>query len=541
MRRAALLLALTALAAPATALASPSQESWFQDDNQLEFSPPEQVAKTMDRLKILGVDRVRVSVFWISVAPDPKSEKRPDFDATDPDAYEQAKWQRFDTIVRLAAERGIGVMWDVTGPSPDWAVKTIKSRPDIADAWYPDPKEFGAFVKALGTRYSGSFIRPEDRPKEVTDPGEPANPLIPGSGRPPSTTTTEPGPPLPRVDHWEIWNEPNQGAWLAPQHTKRKGSWLPTSPRLYRKLADQMYAALVATGHEGDTIMLGATAPKGSTDKGISRPMSPELFIRELYCVDRNNQAYTGRAASLRGCPSKDPINAVPQRHPVLFKATGFSHHPYDLTSPPSRRPAGKGSYTVATLDRLSHTLRFAFLRYRQSVPSTGVPLYLTEYGYQTNPPDRVGVSLAKQAAYLSQAEYLIWRNPAVRAHTQYLLVDNGAPITKTFQTGLLFADGREKPAYQAYKLPLWIPKRKFRRGSPLRVWGLVRPAANGTAHDVAIQFRANGSKSYRTLATRKTSEARGYLFEKVRVPGTGRIRLSWNGQVSRSVMVFGR
>jgi hypothetical protein len=544
MRRALLTLALACLLlAPAGSLAAPSQESWFQDDNLLEFSAPPEVAKTLDRLQTLGVDRIRVSVFWLALAPDGASRTKPaGFDGADPDAYPQSHWWRYDRLVQLAAERGIGILWNITGPSPAWAVKPIKSRPDIADAWYPNAKEFGALVKAVATRYSGSFIRPEDRPKTVDVPAEGIEGL-PGY-KPASTTTTEPGAPLPRVDHWEIWNEPNQGAWLAPQHTRRKIAgrlrWLPTSPKLYRRLADAMYASLVTTGHGNDTILLGSTAPKGSDDVGISRPMNPALFIRELYCVDRNNQAYRGEAAKVRGCPPKDAVTRVPARHPVLFRNTGFAHHPYELTFAPSRRPDA-GFFTMANLSDLSHTLRFAYLRYRQTVPAGGVPLYLSEYGYQTNPPDRIGVSLNKQAAYLAEAEYLAWRNSAVRSHAQYLLVDGGAPISKTFQTGLLFRNGKEKPAYQGYKLPIFLPDRRIRAGARVRVWGLIRPATNGSAPEVKIQFRRTGSKRYRTLATRQASEARGYLYEKLRIPGSGRVRLAWDGQVSRSVMVFAR
>jgi hypothetical protein len=545
MRRASLTLAIAALLlAPASGLAAPSQESWFQDDNMLEFSETGEVTKTLDRLKTLGVDRIRVSVFWLAVAPEGNKRDKPQgFDGSDPDAYPQVNWGRYDVLARLAAERGIGILWNVTGPSPAWALKTIKSRPDIADAWYPNAKEFGAFVKAVATRYSGSYIRPEDRPKVVETPAQGIQGL-PGY-KPPTSTTTEPGPPLPRIDHWEIWNEPNQGAWLAPQHTRHKvgghSVWLPTSPRLYRRIADRTWNALQASGHGSDTILLGATAPKGSTDVGISRPMNPQLFIRELYCVDRNNQAYRGAAAKVRGCPQSGDVSKLPAQHPVLFRNTGFSHHPYELTFSPSTKPPERSFYTMANLRGLSHTLRFAYLRYRQSVPSTGVPLYLSEYGYQTNPPDRIGVSLRKQAAYLAEAEYLAWRTPAVRAFSQYLLYDNGEPITKTFQTGLLFHDGREKPAYQGYKIPIFLPKRRVHRAAKAAVWGMVRPAPNGSSPTVEIEWRPLRGKAYRTLATVKASESRGYVYEKVRIPGSGRVRLDWDGQFSRSVTVSAR
>lgn len=536
MIRRALLLALL-LAAPAHA--SVTQESWFQDDNQLEFSEPAHVAKILDRLKAMGVDRVRVSVFWIAVAPQPGERRKPDgFDGADPDAYDQTRWERYDTLARLAGERGIGVVWNVTGPSPAWATKPLPSRPDIADAWYPNAREFGKFVRALGTRYSGTFIRPADRPQVVTDPGEPPTLLNPG--RPPSQTTTEPGPPLPRVDHWEIWNEPNQGAWLAPQNLERtvngRKRHLPASPRIYRRIADQTYAALVATGHGADTILVGSTAPKGSDDKGISRPMAPRQFIRELYCVDRNNQVYRGRAARLRKCPTKDQTTVFPRQHPVLFRATGWAHHPYEMTFAPSTLPPTRAYFTTANLGDLSRTLRYAWLRYGQDVPRGGVPLYLTEYGYQTDPPDPVGVSLGKQANFLAQAEYLTFRNRAVRAHSQFLLYDNGAPIEDTFQSGLLFENGRAKPAYQAYRLPLWLPDR---RGRSIKVFGLARGAANGTPPQVEIQFRAPRAKEYRTLRTVTATADRGYVLERVRVPGTGRVRLASGGLLSRSLMVF--
>ena len=113
--------------------------------------------------------------------------------------------------------------------------------------------------------------------------------------------------------------------------------------------------------------------------------------------------------------------------------------------------------------------------------------------------------------------------------------------MSRTFQTGLQFSDGRAKPALQAYKLPIFLPRQRIRRGGSAVVWGLIRPGANGNAQEVKIQWRAAKSKTYKTLATRKTSAARNYLFERVRIPGSGRVRLFWNGQVSRSVNVWAR
>jgi hypothetical protein len=539
MRRALTLLSLLALLAPAAARASPGQESLFQDDDQLEFSPASRVASTLDTLKSLGVDRIRVTVFWVSVAPSPNAKKKPKgFDGADPDAYEQAKWDRYDTLARLAAARGIGIMWDVAGPAPNWATGTPQRR-DLDSVWQPSRGQFAAFVRALGTRYSGSFLRPGDRPKTTTTPAK-GTPGLPGY-QPAKTTTTKAGDPLPRVDDWEIWNEPNQGGWLAPQWTRHGSTEIPASPRIYRGLADAMYGALNATGHGADTILLGATAPKGLDVKGVSRAMKPMTFIRELYCVDSHNQAYRGQSAKLRGCPTSDPLHQLPARHPVLFKATGFSHHPYELTFAPDHRPPDPLYLTIANLSSLSDTLRLAYLRYGQPVPPGGVPIYLTEFGYQTNPPDALGVSPAKQAAYLDQAEYITWRNPAVRTLSQFLLVDGGAPVGLTFQSGLEYHNGRVKPAMRAYRLPIWLPTRSARKGALIRVWGLIRPAANGTAPRAKVQFRASGSRSWRTLGAFTGTADRGYLYHHVTLLGTGAIRLLWNGKASRSVTVRAR
>ncbi len=549
LTRLALALALLAAGAlPAASHASRTQESTFQDDDLLEFAPADRVAATLDQLKALGVDRVRVSLFWGAVAPDSQKQTRPaSFDAADPDAYPNGSWDRYDTLLRLAAARGIGVNFDVTGPAPMWATGNPE-RTDIDSTYAPDPSEFAAFVTAAGRRYSGQFVRKEDRPPPPAPKQDPSPlPPLPGqpSGRRQAGATQQPsGPPLPRVDYWEIWNEPNQAGWLTPQWLPSAGSssvQLPTSPIVYRGLADAMYSSLVATGHSKDTILVGATAPKGLNVQGLTRSIKPLPFIRELYCLDRHLQVYTGDAAKVRDCPTSDAIHAFPSQHPVLFHMTGWAHHPYELTFPPDRKPTDRDYATLANLGTLSRTLRRAYQRYGQRRPRGGLPLYLTEFGYQTDPPDKHGVSRARQAAYLNHAEYMTWREKSVRTLSQFLLVDGGEPVGRTFQSGLRFVDGRAKPALRAYELPIWLPHRHVRRRAHLRVWGLVRSAPNGTAPAVKIQFRRRHSRHWRTLATRHGSRSRGYLYTRVRMPGTGAIRLLHGDTASRSVTVRAR
>jgi len=299
-----------------------------------------------------------------------------------------------------------------------------------------------------------------------------------------------------------------------------------------------MYAALQATGHGTDTLLVGATAPKGLNVRGLTRSIKPMQFIKELYCLDSHAQLLHGSSASDRGCPTSDQIAQFPAAHPALFHMTGWSHHPYELFFAPNRRPSDPNYVTIANLSKLSDLMRRVYARYGQAQPTGGLPLYLTEFGYQTNPPDRFGVTPARQATYLDQAEYMSWRVSSVRTLSQFLLVDGGDPVGLTFQSGLKWIDGRKKPSYRSYRLPIWLPRRHAPRGTRVRVWGFARTAANGTAPSFDIQFRRRGSKSWRRLATRTGSAERGYLDTRIRLPGTGLIRLRAAGVTSRSVSV---
>ncbi|WP_205697379.1 hypothetical protein [Conexibacter sp. SYSU D00693] len=502
---------LAALAAAAPAGASTTQESMFQDDPLLVYGSPEQQLKTLDRAAQLGVDRLRVSVFWDIVAPDPESRTKPaGFDAKNPEAYPAGAWDRYDRLLRAARQRGIAVNFNVTAPGPLWAMGDPGDRPDLADVWTPSPKEFGEFVVAVGRRYSGE---------------------VPG---------------IPRVDYWSIWNEPNQGAWLAPQWSGTGTGAIELSPKVYRPLVDAAWAALSLTGHGKDTILVGETAPKGSTDRGPSRPLSPRRFLLRLYCLDDNGQFLRAEAATALDCPVEDQAARMRAEHPGLFGLTGWAHHPYEVSFAPTRQPTLPESFTTANLRQLSSLLRRVFLRMGAPVPagggSSGFPLYLTEYGYQTDPPDPLGVSNAEQAAYLNQAEWLTSQMTGVKALAQFLMVDDkpgeGASPTErfgaTFQSGLITLEGRKKPGYAAYRLPIHVRRTRVRKGRKLPVWGLVRPGKNGQRQTVRIEVRAGSKGAWKRVRTVKTEARRGYFAAGVTVRRSGAVRYAWTDPATK-------
>jgi hypothetical protein len=539
------------LALPVGAAGSASQESMLQDDKLLVYAQPSTVARTLDTLRSLGVHRVRVSVFWSLVAPSPKSTRRPHFDASDPDAYPRGAWDRYDAVIRLARERGIDVNFDITSPCPFWATGRPR-RHDIWKDYSPSAHELRLFVQAVGRRYAGDWVPGRGAVTAAASAGGSSSGAT-SSGA--ATAVSAPGA-LPRVDYWSIWNEPNQPGWLTPQWIRGAGHrFVESSPAIYRSLLDAAVVGLALSGHGGgrDTILAGETAPKGLNVQGQTRAIKPMPFIRRLYCVDDHYHFLHGAAARQQRCPTTAAqIRAFPSKHPGLFNATGWAHHPYELSFPPHQVPRDRDYVTIANLHKLETALDR--LMHRYGVRRAPMPLYLTEYGYLTDPPTPLGVSLAQQAAYMDESEFITSFDPRVRVLSQFLLRDDRPKpgirdkvraYGGTFQTGLEFLDGRRKPAFAAYRLPIFLPSTTFSRGGSVLVWGLLRPAPSGTHQRARIQFRATGA--FRTVDTVTALPARGYLRASVRPPGSGAVRIAWtdpaSGQTifSRAVAVRAR
>ncbi len=483
----------------------PVFQSLFQDDNHLVYAPAATVAKTLDTLAGLGVDRLRITVLWAAVAPGNSSPvPPPHFNGADPAAYAPGAWAPYDRIVTMAAARHMAVDFNITAPGPLWAMRRPAPSARLASHYEPSAADFGAFVAAVGRRYSGSYVP---------------------AGRQ--------GGPLPRVDYWSIWNEPNQPGWLAPQW--RAGAM--DSPRLYRSYVDAAFGALQKTGHlpSSDTILIGELAPEGTEGASDEAPIPPLPFLRALYCLDSSYRPLQGAQAAALRCPVRPGSPAAfAAGHPGLFEATGFAHHPYSFFLPPTTPMSDPNFAPLSGLSRLEHALDASFAAYGVH---RRLPIYLTEYGYETNPPNPFrGVSPQKQALYLNEAQYLAWADPRVRALAQFLLYDS-PPDTRypkgsigywsTFQTGLAFAGGAAKPSLAAYRLPLLIPQPVFAHGQKIYIWGMLRPASRDGVEQARIEWRSS-TGSYRTVATVDVTNASGFFATNTALPGTGVVRIAW-------------
>jgi hypothetical protein len=486
----------------------------FQDDRYLIYSSTATVTRTLNRLRSLGVDRLRLTILWSAIAPAAASTHRPaGFDAADPAAYPARSWAPYDRVLELARARGIGVDFDVTAPGPLWAMARGAATAELATHFDPSAAEFGQFVLALGRRYSGTYMAPG---------GHAA---------------------IPRVSYWSIWNEPNQPGWLAPQSQTIAGRPVIEAARLYRAEVDAGVRSLYRSGHRADTILIGELAPEGAQRPAAGAPVAPMRFLRALYCVGDGYAPLIGPAARALDCPSgRDARTAFVMAHPGLFAATGFAQHPYSFFLAPAAPMTDPDFVPLADLGRLEQGLDRIFATYSVN---RRLPLYLTEYGYETNPPNPFrGVSPATQAAYLDEAEYLAWLDPRVRTLSQFLLYDaapdrayprGSVPYWSTFQTGLAYLDGAPKPALSAYRLPIFIPAPGFAPGAEVTVWGMLRLAPNRTPQRALIQWRpARGGGAYWALATVDTDDPSGVLVARVKPPGPGVIRIKWTGATGR-------
>jgi len=269
------------------------------------------------------------------------------------------------------------------------------------------------------------------------------------------------------VKRWLVWNEPNQRIWLRP-----------TQPSIY--VARLLKPAYTALHREipGVQVGGGVTAPRGATG-GVS----PVAWIRGM------------RAAHAR--------------------VDAYAHNPYPL-NPKRESPLRGGcahclTITMSTLNRLVREVTRAF--------GARARIWLTEYGYQTNPPDRLlGVSRTMQARYVAEGALQAYRTPRVDMLIQFLYRDE--PNLGRFQSGLVQLNGARKPSFPAFQLPL---AEVARTGANVRLWGQIRApaAASGTYR---LQRRAG--TAWRDVTAPRPARKGAYFLVTAALPAGTIVRV---------------
>ena len=264
--------------------------------------------------------------------------------------------------------------------------------------------------------------------------------------------------------HWTIWNEPNQRRWLRP-----------TSARLYTHLLNVSYAAIHRANPRAK-VAGGVTAPRGNAG-------------------------------------GENPVNWIQAMRHYGAKLDAYAHNPYP-TRPRRETPWSGGcawckTISMADLDKLIGEVRTNFPRKR---------IWLTEYGYQTNPPDRfLGVSFAKQALYLGAAALRARQAPYVDMLIHFLVRDDTKP--GGWQSGLRRPTGAAKPSYDAFRFPLAQVSRSHVRTV---MWGQIRPG--GGRRPYRLQQWRGGH--WRWVGGKRFTDRRGFFTRTIRAGHGSKVRV---------------
>ena len=226
---------------------------------------------------------------------------------------------------------------------------------------------------------------------------------------------------LPAVRSWLAWNEPNNPAFLRPQYRKVRGKQVIQSAIDYAKICNAVVKGVRKTTIGASKVACGVTGPRGNNNPNSSRPaVSPLAFLRAM------------KRAGAKG-----------------FNA--YAHHPYygaPRETPSTPPPPGihGNAATAITLGNINLLIAEVTRLYGKK------RIWITEYGYQTNPPDKIfGVSLKNQAKYVTQSYGIAKRHPRIDMFLWFLLRDERRRADG-WQSGLLTASGAKKPAFTAFQ-----------------------------------------------------------------------------------------
>ncbi len=464
--RAALALGLIALLAaafaPRAAAARPLDIGFSDARYEQAGSTSEQA---FARTKDLHADIIRVNMYWAVVGfkqpTNPKDPNDPNYD-----------WSLYDNAIRGAVEHGFDIDLTVTN-APAWAEGP--NRPSDLDrypagSWKPNAQAFADFARAVATRYSGSFT--------------PAGELE----------------PLPEVEYFEAWNEPNLSTYITPQWDGKKNM----ASDIYGKMLNGFYDSVKAV-NPGAQVVVGGTAPYGDPPGGPNRTQ-PIRFYQELLCLNTKNKRSS--------CP-----NGEAPKFDVI------AHHPINRTDPPEAKAANKGDVEVADFGSLVKVLRKAE---QQGTPATpgkhGV--WANEIWWQTNPPDKAeGVPYKTQARWYEQTFYMLWKAGADNVTLLQLQDSKYTPgefTLASYQSGVFTYSGKRKPSATAVAFPFVVAG----KGKKAKAWGeapesgrlTVKAKSKGTGYRKVGSFNVKaGAVFYQRI---KLPKAKGKITLQASVGG---------------------
>jgi hypothetical protein len=320
-------------------------------------------------------------------------------------------WESIDQQVIDTANGGLDPVIYISG-SVQWARGQAVGLPGT----WPSPTRFAEVARAAARRYSGRF----------TPAGESV--------------------PLPRVRFWQAWNEPNAGRELAPQRINGR----PVSPAHYRRMVNA-FADAVHGAQAGNLVVAGSLGPFGHDAEDI-QVLPPMQFMSRLLCVSQN-----------------------PPHRKTCSQRTRFdiwAHNPY-TNGGPNRNARSAADVSVGDLPEMRALLAAA--KRSGSIVSPRAPeFWVTEFSWDSSPPDPRGVPAALHRRWVAEALYRMWQ-AGVSAVIWFRLQDD--PLRRTpYQSGFFTAGGRAKTSLMAFRFPFVA----FRSDKGISIWGRTPRSSSG-------------------------------------------------------------
>jgi hypothetical protein len=354
--------------------------------------------------------------------------------------------------------------------APAWVQRCPASEIDTGAPCNPDPAALAAFATAAARRYSGQFEG------------------------------------LPRVRYWQGLNEPNLSLFFMPQFEGDK----PVSPTLYRALINAFYTA-VKSVDPSDLVIAAGLGPVAVPKYTIG----PMRFTRLLLCMTG------GKHPRPTGGDCEGGVH---------FDV--FDIHPYTSGGP--THEGGANDVEIGDLDKLTRLLHAADRAGRIKGAFRQTPLWITEFSWDSNPPDPGGLPMRILTRWTAEAMHEAW-SAGVQTFFWFSLRDSptgSQPYSETLQSGLYFrgatvAQDEPKEVLNAFRFPFVA----YPGARGLGFWGRTPSSGPGR---VVIQALKHGH--WRKVLVTRADEAgifRGMAPTRYGGKGHGKVRAHYGRQGS--------
>ncbi len=357
-------------------------------------------------------------------------------------------WVAGDEAVRNAVAAGLTPVLQVDG-TPQWAQRCQTPGVFPGSICDPNPGDLRAFATAAADHYSGRTAG------------------------------------VPAVKYFQGLNEPNLSLFFFPQY---EASGKPISPFLYRDLINAFYAGVKAA-EPADLVLLAGLGPIEIPQYTIG----PMKFARLLLCMKGTKKPK----------PTKESCDGG-----VHFDI--FAVQPYTTGAP--THEGGTNDVELGDLPKLQTLIQAADRAGRIVGAFKRTPLWITEFSWDSKPPDPGGLPMRIEARWVAEALHVAW-SAGVENFFWYSLRDGPPPnagqkYSETLESGLYFRGAtveqdQPKPFLPAFRFPFVAYP-----GKKLEFWGRT-PSGRGAK--VKVQLREGGKwKQVKVVRADKNGIFRG-------------------------------